>query len=97
MLRLLPIRQDIAYCIALLGRKRKYIKLKTTGKLKGKQTLIPKVRDQFLSFATFPTPLPSRYRLPLRCKVPPVSLTQVTNLQRLAAQMFFVKSAKSWA
>jgi hypothetical protein len=45
---------------ALLGRKRKYIKSKTTGKFKGKQTLNAAVRDQFLSFATFPTPLPSR-------------------------------------
>ncbi len=51
---------------ALLGRKRKYIKSKTTGKFKGKQTLIAAVRDQFLSFATFPTPLPPRYRLPLK-------------------------------
>jgi hypothetical protein len=41
--------------IALLRRKRKYIKSKTTGKLKGKQTLIAAVQDHFLSFATFPT------------------------------------------
>ncbi len=51
---------------ALLGRKRKYIKSKMTGKFIGKQTLIAAVRDQFLSFATFPTPLPSRYRLLLK-------------------------------
>jgi hypothetical protein len=50
---------------ALLGRKRKYIKSKTTAKLKGKLTLIAAVRDQFLSFATFLTLLLSRYRLPL--------------------------------
>jgi hypothetical protein len=48
---------------ALLGRKRKYIKSKTTTKFKRKTKLDR--RDQFLSFATFPTPLPSRYRLPL--------------------------------
>jgi hypothetical protein len=55
---------------ALLGRKRKYIKSKTTAELKGKQTSIVVVRDQNLSFATFPTLLISRYRLPLtRIKV----------------------------
>jgi hypothetical protein len=48
---------------ALLGRKRKYIKSKTTRKLKGKQTLIAAVRDHFLPFA--PSSLLSRYRLPL--------------------------------
>jgi hypothetical protein len=46
---------------ALLGRKRKYKKSKTTAKLNGKKTSIAAVRDQFLSFATFPTPLLSRY------------------------------------
>jgi hypothetical protein len=50
---------------ALLGRKQKYVS-KITAKLKGIQTLIAVVRDQFLSFATFPIPLLSRYRLPLR-------------------------------
>jgi hypothetical protein len=50
---------------ALLGRKREFIKSKTTAKLKGKQTSTAAVWDQFLSFATFPTPLLSRYRLPL--------------------------------
>jgi hypothetical protein len=50
---------------ALLGRKRKYIKQETTVKLKGQQTSIAVVRDQFLSFATFPTLLLSRYRLSL--------------------------------
>jgi hypothetical protein len=41
-------------------------KTKTTAKLKGKQSSIGAVWDQFLSFATFPTPLIFRYRLPLR-------------------------------
>jgi hypothetical protein len=50
---------------ALLGRKQKCIKSKTTAKLKGKKISIAAVRDQFLSFATFQTPLFSRYRLPL--------------------------------
>ena len=50
---------------ALLGRKRKYVKSKKTAKLKGKQTSIAAVRGHFLSFATFPTPILSRYRLPL--------------------------------
>ncbi len=31
--RVLPIRQDITYDFALLGRKRKYIKSKTTAEL----------------------------------------------------------------
>jgi hypothetical protein len=34
--------------LALLGQKRKYIKSKKTAKLKGKQTSIAAVRDQFL-------------------------------------------------
>jgi hypothetical protein len=51
---------------ALLGRKWKYIKSKTTAKLKGKQTSIAAVRDQFLSFASFLTSLLSRYRLSLK-------------------------------
>jgi hypothetical protein len=42
-----------------------YIEIKMTAKLKAKRTSIAAVRDQFLSFATFPTPLLSRYRLPL--------------------------------
>ncbi len=50
---------------ALLGRKRKYIKSKTIAKLKGKQTSIAAVRGHFLSYATFSTPILSRYRLPL--------------------------------
>ncbi len=72
--RFLVDEQFAAFCLfvrtlpidfALLGRKWKYIKSKTTAKLKGKRTSIAAVRDQFLSFSTFPTPLLSRYRLPL--------------------------------
>jgi hypothetical protein len=37
-------------------------KIKETSKIKDKQTSIAAVRDQFLSFATFLTPLLSRYR-----------------------------------
>jgi hypothetical protein len=59
-MRTLPINFD------LLGGKRKYIEMETTGKLQGKQTSIAAVREQFLSFATFLNPLLSRYRLPLR-------------------------------
>jgi hypothetical protein len=40
-----------------------------TGKLKGKQTSIAAVRDQFLSFATFLTHFLFRYRLPVPLKV----------------------------
>jgi hypothetical protein len=50
---------------ALLGRKRKYIKSKMTAKLTEKRTSIAAVRDILGMFGTFPTPLLSRYRLPL--------------------------------
>jgi hypothetical protein len=63
---------------ALVGRKRKYIKLKTTTKLKGKQTSISAAQCQFLSFATFLTPFGSRYRLPL--SVPVTIKTQCPTL-----------------
>ncbi len=46
---------------ALLGRKRKYIKSKTTAKLTEKRTSIAAVRDILWTFGTFPTPLLSRY------------------------------------
>ncbi len=53
---------------ALLGRKRKYIKSRTTAKLTEKRTSIAAVRDILWMFGTFPTPFLSRYRLPLRKK-----------------------------
>jgi hypothetical protein len=77
-LNLYEDEQFAAFCLfvrtlpidfALLGRKWKFIKSKTTSKLKGKQTSIAAVRDQYLSFATFPNPLLSRYRLPLRAEL----------------------------
>jgi hypothetical protein len=58
--RTLPIH------FALLGRKRKYIKSKTTAKLKEKRTSIAGVRDILRMFDTFPNPLLSRCRQPLR-------------------------------
>ncbi len=58
--RTLPIH------FALLGRKRKYIKSKTTAKLKEKRTSIAAVRDILRMFDTFPNPLLSRCRLPLQ-------------------------------
>jgi hypothetical protein len=57
--RTLPIH------FVLLGRKRKYIKSKTTAKLKEKLTSIAAVRDILRMFDTFPNPLLSRCRLPL--------------------------------
>ncbi len=51
---------------ALLGRKRKCIKTKTTEKLTEKRTSIASVRDILWTFGTFPTPLLSRHRLPLK-------------------------------
>jgi hypothetical protein len=91
--RFLGDEQFAAFCLfvrtlpidfALLGRKRKHMKSKTTAKLKGKQTSIAAVRDQFLSFATFPTTLLSRYRLPLSqriflLQIGPASPIQDTN------------------
>jgi hypothetical protein len=51
---------------ALLGRKRKYIKIKTTAKLKAKRTSIPTIWYLCRTYGTFPTPLGSHYRLPLK-------------------------------
>jgi hypothetical protein len=51
---------------ALLGRKRKYIKLKITAKSREKRTWIATVRVILGALGTFPIPLLSRYRLPLR-------------------------------
>ena len=50
---------------ALLGRKRKYVKSKTTAKLREKRTSIAAVRDKLRPFDTFLTPLLSHCRLPL--------------------------------
>ncbi len=54
---------------ALLGRKRKYVKSKTTAKLKGKQTSIAAVWAKLGQIDTFQTPLLSHCRLPLTCKI----------------------------
>jgi hypothetical protein len=51
---------------ALLGRKWKYIKSKTTAKLTEKRTSLAAVRDILWTFGTFPTHLLSHYRLPLK-------------------------------
>ncbi len=62
--------QSAAYCLfvrkllidlALLGRKRKHIKLKTTAKLKGKKSRSPwsETYSYQVSIATFPTPCTS--------------------------------------
>ena len=50
---------------ALLGRKRKYVKSKTTAKLREKRTSIAAVRAKLGQFDTFQTPLLSHCRLPL--------------------------------
>ena len=49
--RTLPIH------FALLGRKRKYVKSKTTAKLMEKRTSIAAVRDKLGQFDTFPASL----------------------------------------
>ena len=50
---------------ALLGRKRKYVKLKTTAKLIEKRTLIAAVRAKLGQIGTFLTPVLSHCGLPL--------------------------------
>jgi hypothetical protein len=50
---------------ALLGRKQKYIKSKTTAKLREKRTSVAAVRAKLGQFDTFLTPLLSLCRLPL--------------------------------
>jgi hypothetical protein len=51
--------------ICFTGAETEIPKIKDDSKIKRQKTSIAAVRDQFLSFATFPTPLLSRYRLPL--------------------------------
>ena len=72
-----PWWQFAAFCLfvrtlpidfALLGRKRKSIKIKTTAKLKAKRTSIATIWYLCRTYATFPTLLFSHYRLPLRNK-----------------------------
>jgi hypothetical protein len=53
----------------LLGGNGNILKLEMTTKLKDKQTLIATVRDLLRTFATFPAPLLSHCRLPLRPRV----------------------------
>jgi hypothetical protein len=50
----------------LLGGNGNTLKLKTTAKLKDKRTSIAAVRGLYRMYATFPTPLGSHYRLPLK-------------------------------
>ena len=54
---------------ALLGRKQKYIKSKTTAKLREKPTSIAVVRAKLGQFDTFQTPLLSHCRLPLNMHI----------------------------
>jgi hypothetical protein len=54
---------------ALLGRKRKKIKSKTTKKLIEKRTSIAAVRAELGQIDTFLTPLLSHCRLPLRVSI----------------------------
>jgi hypothetical protein len=50
----------------LLGGNGNTLKLEMTTKLKDKQTSIATVRDLLRTFSTFPAPLLSHYRLPLK-------------------------------
>jgi hypothetical protein len=54
---------------ALLGGNGNTLKFKMTAKLKDIQTSIATVQDLLRTFATFPAPLLSHYRLPLNCNV----------------------------
>ncbi len=55
--RVLPIHQESPIHFALLGRKRKYIKSKTTAKLIEIRTSIAAVRDKLGQIDTFLNPL----------------------------------------
>ncbi len=59
------IGRTFPFHFALLGRKRKCVKSKTTAKLREKRTSSATVRDILWTFGTFLTSLLSRYRLPL--------------------------------
>jgi hypothetical protein len=59
----LPIRQNIAYWFCFTGAETEINKIKDDGKIKRRKNLYRRGPRQFLSFATFPTPLHSRYRL----------------------------------
>ncbi len=62
---------SLGHCLLILlyWRGNGIQKIKDDSKLKGKQTSNAAVRDQFQLFATFLTPILSRYRLPLRPKI----------------------------
>jgi hypothetical protein len=68
-------------------------------KLKEKRTSITTVRDQFLSFATFPTPLLSHYPLPLRAPRTPVEgkpNDAILNFLKLHILLFFCYFVSSY-
>ncbi len=65
--RVLPIRQDITYWFWFTGVETEKHKIKDDSKIKReKRTSITTVRDILWTFGTFPAPLLSRYRLPLK-------------------------------
>ena len=63
--RVLPIRQDITYWFCFTGAETEIHKIKDNSKIKRERTSIAAVRGILGTFGTFPTPLLSRYRLPL--------------------------------
>jgi hypothetical protein len=61
-------RLIIANLFVWSEQKRKYVPSKMVVKLKNKTKSITTVPDQYLTFASFPTPLRSHWLLPLREK-----------------------------
>jgi hypothetical protein len=63
-------RLIIANKIGWCGRKQKYVHSKMVAKLKNKIKSMTTVPDQYLTFASFLTPLCSRWSLPLSsCRI----------------------------
>jgi hypothetical protein len=56
----------LPFNLASLGVNGNFHRTKINGKIKDKRTSIDTVRDQYPTYAIFPTPLSSNYRLPLR-------------------------------
>ncbi len=69
--------------ICCIERERKYNLSKMAAKLKDERTYIITVRDEFLSFATFPTPLRSHYLLSLKVGKRETIILSSWNLRKL--------------
>ncbi|MFN9901833.1 MAG: hypothetical protein ACK55Z_24225, partial [bacterium] len=64
--RVVPIRQDIAYSFCFTGAETEIHKIKDDSEIKREKNLNRRGRDILRMFYTFPNPLLSRCRLPLK-------------------------------